>query len=248
MISSCIRLGLGLGVALVSAVSLDGCVSLIVGMTAPVVKIASADFNREADLDFAREASPGQIKTAEGFLAADPENRILLEVVTRGYIEYAFGFLEDDIDAMPDDPKHAADRERLTRRTTDLYDRALGFALRLVALEDKNFKDAFMKASPALLEPVAKAEITLPEGKLGDITGDLTGRRGYVEGMETQPGGTCLLRASVPLAEMTTYARTLSGMTGGQGSFVMEPSHYELVPYHEQQKIVAAANPSKNGE
>jgi len=130
------------GVVLAGA---PGCVSMTVGMTAPVVKIASADFNREADLDFAREASPGQIKTAEGFLAADPENHILLEVVTRGYIEYAFGFLEDDIDSMPDDPKHAADRERLVKRTTDLYDRALGFALRLVALEDKNFKDAFAK-------------------------------------------------------------------------------------------------------
>lgn len=110
------------------------------------------------------------------------------------------------------------------------------------------FKAAFMEASPALLEPVVKAEITLPEGKLGDVTGDLTGRRGHVEGMEAQPGGMTILRASVPLAEMTTYARTLSGMTGGQGSFVMEPSHYELVPHHEQQKIVAAAKPSQNGD
>jgi elongation factor G len=110
------------------------------------------------------------------------------------------------------------------------------------------FKAAFMEATPALLEPVVKAEITLPEGKLGDVTGDLTGRRGHVEGMETQPGGMTILRASVPLAEMTTYARTLSGMTGGQGSFVMEPSHYELVPHHEQQKIVAAAKPSQNGD
>jgi tetratricopeptide (TPR) repeat protein len=145
MISTSIRLGLGLGLALASSALSSGCVSMTVGMTAPVVKIASADFNREADLELAREASPGQIKTAEGFLAADPENRILLEVVTRGYLEYTFGFLEDDIDAMPDDPKHAADRERLTRRATELYDRALAFALRLVALEDKNFKDAFMK-------------------------------------------------------------------------------------------------------
>ena len=57
-----------------------------------------------------------------------------------------------------------------------------------------------------------------------------------------------VIRASVPLAEMTTYARTLSGMTGGQGSFVMEPSHYELVPAYEQQKIVAAAQQGRNGE
>jgi tetratricopeptide (TPR) repeat protein len=147
-----------LSLAALCAAASSGCVSMTVGMTAPVVKIASADFNRESDLDLAREASPGQIKTAEGFLAADPENHILLEVVTRGYIEYAFGFLEDDIDAMPDDPKHAADRERLIKRTTDLYDRALGFALRLVALEDKNFKDAFSKDVTATEAEIKKLD------------------------------------------------------------------------------------------
>lgn len=110
------------------------------------------------------------------------------------------------------------------------------------------FKQAFMEASPTLLEPVVSAEITIPEAKLGDVTGDLTGRRGHVEGMESQPGGTMVLRAKVPLAEMTTYARTLSGMTGGQGSFTMEPSHYELVPAYEQQKIVTALKSTGNGE
>lgn len=101
------------------------------------------------------------------------------------------------------------------------------------------FKLAFQQASPALLEPVVQAEITIPEAKVGDVTSDLTGRRGHMQGMETQPGGMSVIQARVPLAEMTTYARTLSGMTGGQGSFTMEPSHYELVPPHEQQKIVA---------
>ncbi|MGC1273701.1 MAG: elongation factor G [Planctomycetaceae bacterium] len=110
------------------------------------------------------------------------------------------------------------------------------------------FKEAFLEASPALLEPVVRAEITIPEAKLGDVTSDLTGRRGHVEGMESLPGGMTVLRANVPLAEMTTYARTLSGMTGGQGSFIMEPSHHDLVPAHEQQKIVAAATPSANGD
>jgi len=114
-------------------------------MTAPVVKIASADFNSESDPELAREATPAQLKTAEGFLAADPENRILLEVCARGYIEYAFGFLEDDLEEMPDDPQHQAKRDHLTARITGLYDRAMEFALRLIALDDKNFRDAFNK-------------------------------------------------------------------------------------------------------
>src|SRR5262245_7796042 len=80
--------------AALAAMSQAGCVGMTVGMTAPVVKIASEAFNAEADPDLARDASPGQIKTAEGFLAADPENRTLLGVVSRGYIEYTFGFLE----------------------------------------------------------------------------------------------------------------------------------------------------------
>jgi len=110
------------------------------------------------------------------------------------------------------------------------------------------FKLGFQQASPALLEPVVKAEIAIPEAKLGDVTSDLTGRRGHMQGMESQPGGMSVIQATVPLAEMTTYARTLSGMTGGQGSFVMEPSHYELVPPHEQQKIVASSGMNGNAE
>ena len=105
-----------------------------------------------------------------------------------------------------------------------------------------------MDASPMLLEPIVSAEITIPESKLGDVTGDLTGRRGHVEGMESQSGGTMVLRAKIPLAEMTSYARVLSGMTGGQGSFTLEASHYDLVPAYEQQKIVSASAQDRNSE
>jgi tetratricopeptide (TPR) repeat protein len=123
----------------------SGCVGMTVGMTAPVVKIASQHFASESDVTLAREASPGQLETAEGFLAADPENRILLGVVAQGYIEYPFGFLEDDLESLPDDPDHAAQRTAITVRATGLYDRALGFALRLLQLDDKNFPAAFNK-------------------------------------------------------------------------------------------------------
>jgi elongation factor G len=62
-----------------------------------------------------------------------------------------------------------------------------------------------------------------------------------MEGMDALPGNFTVVKAMVPLAEMQTYARTLSSITGGQGSYTFEPSHYEVVPANEQQKIVAAA-------
>ena len=83
--------------------------------------------------------------------------------------------------------------------------------------------------------------LTVPGDKLGDVTSDLSSRRGQMEGMEGAPGGFQVVKAHAPLAEVMTYARTLSSMTGGQGSFSMELSHYEAVPPNEQAKIIAAA-------
>lgn len=103
------------------------------------------------------------------------------------------------------------------------------------------FRNVFQEARPALLEPIVAIEISVPGDKLGDITSDLNTRRGRMEGMEGAPGGFQILQAKVPLAEVMTYARSLSSMTGGQGSFTMEFSHYEVVPPNEQSKIVAAA-------
>ena len=78
-------------------------------------------------------------------MLASPTNRDLLHVLAQGYIEYAFGFLEDDLESVPDDAKHSAERDATAARITNLYDRALGYALRLVALDDKNFPDMFKK-------------------------------------------------------------------------------------------------------
>jgi elongation factor G len=103
------------------------------------------------------------------------------------------------------------------------------------------FKEVFQQAKPSLLEPIVTMEITAPAEKLGDITSDLNTRRGRMEGMDGAPGGFQVVRAKAPLAEVMTYARSLSSMTGGQGSFSLEFSHYEMVPPNEQQKIVAAA-------
>ena len=103
------------------------------------------------------------------------------------------------------------------------------------------FREVFQQAKPALLEPIVNIEITIPDSNLGDITSDLNTRRGRVEGMDGLPGGFQAIHAKVPLAEVMTYARSLSSMTGGRGSFTMELSHYEMVPPNEQAKIIAAA-------
>jgi hypothetical protein len=129
-------------------VALSGCdlKAFTVNTTAPVLKMASDGFAAENDPVLARDAAPGQLKTVDGFLLASPNNRDLLHVLAQGYIEYAFGFLEDDYESIPDsDPKRTAERDAFAARITNLYDRALGYALRLVALDDKNFPEMFKK-------------------------------------------------------------------------------------------------------
>lgn len=110
------------------------------------------------------------------------------------------------------------------------------------------FRDMFLKAKPVLLEPIVHIEITVPADKMGDITADLTTRRGRMEGMDAAPGGYTVVKGLVPLSEVQEYARGLLSMTGGQGSYMLTPSHYEVVPAHEQQKIIAAAKHSDEDE
>jgi elongation factor G len=85
-----------------------------------------------------------------------------------------------------------------------------------------------------------QVEITTPDESLGDVMGDLNGRRGRVQGMDPGDGQTAI-RAQVPLAEMLTYSQTLRSITGGRGDFHMEQSHYDEVPRNVQEKIIAAA-------
>ena len=103
------------------------------------------------------------------------------------------------------------------------------------------FRDVFKQAKPSLLEPVMHLEIMVPGEKLGDITSDLNTRRGRMEGMDSLPGGMQVVHARAPLSELMTYARSLSSMTGGQGSYTMEFSHYDQVPPNEQHKIIESA-------
>jgi elongation factor G len=102
----------------------------------------------------------------------------------------------------------------------------------------------FMEAHPILLEPVMSAEVTTPAENAGDVIGDLNGRRGRIVGMEPD-GEVVSVRAHVPMAEMLTYESSLRSMTGGRGGYSMEFSHYEEVPAHIADKIVAAAKADK---
>lgn len=105
----------------------------------------------------------------------------------------------------------------------------------------KVFAQVFKDARPGLLEPMVNMHITVPADNVGDVSSDLSGRRGQMVGMEQAGGGMTTVEAKAPLAEVSTYARTLSSMTGGQGSYAMEFSHYEVVPGNVQQEIVSSA-------
>jgi elongation factor G len=100
--------------------------------------------------------------------------------------------------------------------------------------------DAVEKAGPVLLEPIVHLEVTAPNHCMGDITGDLAGKRGRIQGTDMLPGDMAMIDALLPLAEVNRYANQLKSMTAGQGTFTMELSHYDPLPTHLQEKICAA--------
>ncbi len=111
----------------------------------------------------------------------------------------------------------------------------------------KAFKEAFRNAKPVLLEPIVIVEITVPSKFMGDISGDLNGRRGRI--LDVQGVGDLqIIRAVVPMAEVRTYATQLRSMTGGQGSYTMEFSHYDVVPQRITETIIAQAKVQEEEE
>ena len=100
------------------------------------------------------------------------------------------------------------------------------------------FKEAMQKAAPVLLEPIMRVEVTVPEEYMGDVIGDVSSRRGRIEGSE-DINGTKLIRAFVPLAEMFGYSTTLRSKTQGRGAYSMFFSTYEAVPKSVQEKVLA---------
>ena len=101
----------------------------------------------------------------------------------------------------------------------------------------KAFKKAMREAKPIILEPIMKVEVITPEEFMGDINGNLSGRRGRIQGMETK-GKNNVIKASVPMVEMLDFGPTLTSITGGRGDYTMEFSHYEEVPPQLTKKII----------
>jgi elongation factor G len=106
------------------------------------------------------------------------------------------------------------------------------------------FKKAMEQAKPTLLEPIMHVEITIPDEFAGSIMGDLNSRRGRIQGMDNK-GGSTVVKAEAPMAEMLTYGADLTSMTQGRGSFQMDMARYDVVPSAIQEKIVTAAKAAR---
>ena len=109
------------------------------------------------------------------------------------------------------------------------------------------FKKAMEEANPVLLEPIMNVEIYAPQEYAGALTGDLTSRRGRLQGMDIKRD-TQIIKAQVPMAEMVSYPPVLTSVTGGRGSYHMEFSHYDEVPSHIAQKVIEEASKERKQE
>ena len=107
----------------------------------------------------------------------------------------------------------------------------------------KAFIDAMVKARPIMLEPVVNIEITVPEHNMGDITGDLSSKRGQVSGTNSVASGTVTIAGQIPLSELSGYQTRLNSVTGGHGSYSLELSHYDAVPPTVQRDLMATYKP-----
>jgi elongation factor G len=107
----------------------------------------------------------------------------------------------------------------------------------------KAFIDAIQKARPIVLEPIVKLQVTAPSNTMGDLTGDLSSRRGRILGNQTRPGNRVTIEGEVPLAEIENYQSRLKSLTGGEGSYNIELDRYEPVPPAKQQELANAFKP-----
>ncbi len=140
--------------------------------------------------------------------------------------------LQDVRVAITDGKHHPVDSKEVAFRTAGKY----------------AFRDAIAKAKAVVLEPIVNMEVTIPEEYVGTITGDLSGKRGRIHGQDFLAGGMAVVRAQAPLSEVMQYQSQLKSVTGGQGSFAMEFSHYEAVPPQVQQQIVSQYKPKAEEE
>ncbi len=117
-----------------------------------------------------------------------------------------------------------------------------------VAAGKKAFIDAVKKARPVVLEPIVDINITVPSSSMGDITADLSGKRGRITSTATYPGGMSGISGQVPLSELGSYQTQLKSITGGAGSYTIDFSHYDPVPARTQQELMAAYRPVEEVE
>ena len=102
------------------------------------------------------------------------------------------------------------------------------------------FKDGCRKANPVILEPMMAVEVETPEDYAGSVMGDLSSRRGMVQGMDDMPGGGKIIKAEVPLSEMFGYSTTLRSMSQGRATYTMEFKHYSEAPKNVADAIITA--------
>ena len=117
-----------------------------------------------------------------------------------------------------------------------------------VSAGKKAFLDAVAKAKPQVLEPIVNVDVGLPEAHVGDVTGGLASKRARIMGTDTLRGGRLVIKAQVPLAELNGYATELKAMTGGEGRYSMELSHYEPVPAQVQKELVGDWKPRTDND
>jgi len=117
-----------------------------------------------------------------------------------------------------------------------------------VAAGRKAFIGAVKEAGPIVLEPIVRIAISTPAGAIGDVTSDLSTRRARISGQDSLPGGRAEIAALVPLAELQDYLSRLKALTGGEGSYTMDLSHYDPVPARRQQELMAAFKPQEEAE
>ena len=108
------------------------------------------------------------------------------------------------------------------------------------------FLDAIHSAGPQILEPIVSVDVSVPEAVMGDVTGNLAGRRARISGTENLSGGQVTVKADMPLSTLSDYHTELKSMTQGQGTFTMEFSHYDPVPHAVQQELMADFKPKED--
>jgi elongation factor G len=187
-------------------------------------KIKVAPLPRGADFQFVDEVFGGAIP--RGFIPAVEKG--IQEARSRGYLA-GYPMVDFQV-SLYDGSFHPVDSNEMSFK----------MAGRLA------FRDAMSRAKPVLLEPVMTVEVYAPSDFAGDLMGDLNGRRGRIGGMETR-GASTAIKAQVPMSEMLTYEQQLTSATGGRGSYHMEFSHYEEVPAHIQEKVIAEAKAERDG-